>query len=375
MALSIRAIQAALPGAVIRDTLVPGFYLAVSPSGKRSFYLYFRTKDGRERRPKLGDFGVLSVDQARTLARSMLADVAAGKDPMAERADNRSAPTMADLCARYLEDYANKYKKPKSIAEDNKLILGTIIPRLGTQRVKDVQHEEIDDLHGRMKDTPYQANRALALLSKMFNLAEKWKLRPIGSNPCIHVRRYTERKRKRYMTSDEAPAIAEKLRLYETQYPDSVAFIYLLVLTGARPDEIARARPEWIEQRPMGAVLNMPDSKTGARLIYLPPQVMRLLDNLPSTRHTLTGIQSPRWLWNRIRKETGIKSLRLYDLRHTFASAALRAGYTLEQIGELLGHSNTQTTKRYAHLIDEKAQEAAANTANVLEGMLLRQAC
>jgi integrase len=167
----------------------------------------------------------------------------------------------------------------------------------------------------------------------------------------------------------EAPKIGALLSSWEARRPESVAFIYLLVLSGARPEEIARARPEWVRSLPIGGRLDLPDSKTGAKPVYLPPQVMDLLARLPKG-DTLTGIRSPKALWEIIRVEAGCPDLRLYDLRHTFASAALQAGYTLEQIGELLGHKNTQTTKRYAHLIDGHAQRAAADTANVLEGMM-----
>ena len=114
----------------------------------------------------------------------------------------------------------------------------------------------------------------------------------------------------------------------------------------------------------------MLDTKTGSRPVYLPPQVMSLLAQLPTPNGTLTGLKSPKHLWDCIREEAGCPDLRLYDLRHTFASAALRAGYSLEQIGELLGHKNTQTTKRYTHLQDEAAQEAVASTALMLEGMM-----
>lgn len=366
--LNNRTIQAAHPGAVLRDETLPGLQIRVFRE-RKSFYLYYRTKEGRERRPKLGDYGVITLDVARKAARHMLSEVAAGRDPVAQRESARAAPTFAEFSQRYLDQYADQCKKKRSRDEDQRQIKTYLLPRLGARKVHEVQHEEVESLHAAMKCTPHQANRVLALLSKMFNLAEKWRLRVAFSNPCRHVRRYHERKRKRYMTSTEAPRIAELLRSYETRFPHAVAFIYLLILSGARPDEIARAKHDWIEVRGTGGTLHMPDTKTGSRPVYLPPQVMTLLKCIPGTG-TLTGLKSPKHLWDRIRKEAGCLDLRLYDLRHTFASAALRAGYSLEQIGELLGHKNTQTTKRYTHLVDEVAQEAVAKTALVLEDMM-----
>jgi len=142
-----------------------------------------------------------------------------------------------------------------------------------------------------------------------------------------------------------------------------VAFIYLLILSGARKGEIAAARPEWLD----GDVLRLPDSKTGEKPVYLPPAAMAVIARLPRTRSgTLTGILDPKKFWEGIRTRAGCPDLRMHDLRHTFASAAISAGLTLAQIGELLGHSSTQTTQRYAHLIEEAAHTAAAQTADVM---------
>jgi integrase len=356
------------PGAVLRDRVVNGLHVRCFRD-RKSFYLYFRTKTGRERRPKLGDVGALTLDQARRAARELLAAVALGRDPIEERRKARwTGASVAALADNYIAEYLPT-KKARSQIEDKRLIAAHIKPRLGGRRVVDVEREDITALHESMRGTPYQANRVLALLKTMFTLAEKWRMRPPHSNPCRHVTQFRERPRKRYMRQDEAPRIAAVLASYEDRRPEAVAFIYLLILSGARPDEIARARPEWVEPRPLGGVLRLPDSKIGARLVYLPPQIMVLLDRLPKGE-TLTGIKSPKSLWNIVREKAGCPDLRLYDTRHSFASAALQAGYTLDQIGELLGHASTQTTHRYAHLIDQHAQRAAADTANLLEGMM-----
>jgi integrase len=174
------------------------------------------------------------------------------------------------------------------------------------------------------------------------------------------------------MTGNEAPAIAAALAAHAADYPAATLFIYLLILTGARPDEIARAK--WSDIRDGAIVLteHKTDGHADERIIFLPPRAVVSLEMMPETRGTLTGIKSPRWLWEKIRKECGCEDLRLYDLRRTFASAALRAGYSLDQIGELLGHTSGTTTKRYAWLMDESRAEAATATSDVLDGMLKR---
>jgi integrase len=360
-------IRAALPGDTLWDENCKGLHLRCT-ANRKSLYLYFRTKAGRERRPKLGDYPTISLDQARKIARELLVQASMGRDPMAERQASKDAPTVSHLCDKYLTDHAST-KKARSEAEDTRQIEAYIRPKLGAIKVQAVVDKDISTLHAGMKSAPIQANRVLSLLKTMFTLAEKWGWRPANSNPCRWQKPYAERKRQRYMSGIEAPKIGALLSSWEARRPESVAFIYLLVLSGARPEEIARARPEWVAPLLIGGRLDLPDSKTGAKPVYLPPQVMELLARLPKG-DTLTGIRSPKALWEIIRVEAGCPDLRLYDLRHTFASAALQAGYTLEQIGELLGHKNTQTTKRYAHLIDGHAQRAAADTANLLEGMM-----
>ena len=272
-----------------------------------------------------------------------------------------------DLCNRYLREYVGM-KKDRSQLEDLRQIRRYILPAIGAMPAADVQYEDIEKLHAAMEATPYQANRTLALLSKIFSLAEKWRLRPYGSNPCAGIQRYREVPRTRYMSPAEAPKLAAALDRHAAAHPQEVAFLYLLLLTGARPDEIARAQADWI----VGDVLCLPDSKTGARKVYLPPQVAGILASLPTGLPTLLGIKSPAKLWGRIRTEIGSPDLRLYDIRHHFASIALAAGHSLDQIGELLGHKSTSTTKRYAHLLPTKAAEIAASTAGAMMSFLGR---
>ena len=277
--------------------------------------------------------------------------------------------TVNALCDKYLTKYAAA-KKPRSFAEDIRQTAKYIRPAIGARPLASIQYEDVEDLHAALKATPYQANRVLALLSCMFALAEKWRMRPRGSNPCTGVEKYPEAKRRRYLTPQEAPRLANCLAAYESERPLEVAYIYLLLLSGARPEEIGRARWDWLEKTDAGCVLRLPDSKTGARSVYLSPRLEALLAALPRTGGRILGGAKPSILWREIRAKAGFPDMRLYDLRHSFASAALSAGYSLDQIGELLGHRSTQTTKRYAHLVDGKAHEIAAGTSAKLESML-----
>lgn len=365
-------ITAAKPGDILWDDKIRGLHLRCFAE-RKVWYLQYRTKDGRhQRRPKIGDLSRYSLTTARDEADVILKAVARGEDPRARIEARAAAPTVRQLAARYLRYVRSDpkdRKKRKSIKEDLKLIKRYLAPRWGRMLAPDVSRDDVEKLHKDMAKTPYQANRVLALVSRMFNLAEAWHVRDPHSNPCRLVTRYPEPKRRRYMRGDEAPLIAEALARYEAEFPAAVLFVYLLILTGARPDEIARAGQQNIEDNRLVLLEHKTDSTMVPRIIFLPERVMALIKNV-GTKESLTGLQSPRHLWRVIREECGCPDLRLYDLRRTFASAALRAGYTLDQIGELLGHTSGTTAKRYAWLMDETRAEAAERTADVLGEMM-----
>lgn len=359
MELNERNIKTAPVGATLWDATIKGLHLRVFDS-RRSFYLFYRPKTGGQRKPKIGDHGSITLAQARKVAQQMLVEVASGGDPAAERAEARAEPTVADL---WLEYEKRHLAKKKSAINDRRHWRLHIEPRLGKLKVKDVSYPMVDDMHRSMADTPTEANRVLATLSTMFNLA-KDKLNWIERNPVEGVDRNPERKRKRYMRGEEAAKIAEILHNEAADNPASVAFLYLLILTGARKGEIAKAK--WSDLQGNRLVLgeHKTDHTGDDRHIYLPPAAMDVLDRLPRTSGTITGILTPQKLWERIRVEAGCPDLRMHDLRHSFASAAIGAGLSLAQIGELLGHKSTQTTKRYAHLVEEAAHSAATMTAD-----------
>lgn len=365
MELSTSAIAGAAAGTILRDKTVPGLHLKVTATGKR-FFLYFRTKAGVERRPKLGEYPIMSVAQARQVAKDLLLKVAMGEDPVAKWQDEKMAPTVKEAIDEYEKKHAGKRK---SGAAAVKLLRKYLEPKLGSEKVAAVEHRHAAKLHGDLSEkTPVLANRVIQHASKLFNLCETpWGYRTAAQgNPCKGIERNKETKRRRYMTVAEAQAVAARLDHYKKEFPAGVAYIYLLILTGTRRGEIWNARWEWLD----GNVLRLPDSKTGAKSVYLPPAAMEVIEQLPKGSGTITGIGPPYKLWYKVRTEAGCPDLRLHDLRHSFASAALAAGLSLAQIGELLGHHSTQTTMRYAHLVEDAAHAAVAQTAAVIDSRL-----
>lgn len=353
--INIKTVQ---PGDILRDDSLPGLHLRAFDN-RKSFYLYFRTKTGQERRPKLGDHGVITLTQARKIAKQMLGEVAAGGDPIAKREGARGEPTLADLWAEYWKRHGSKKKS----GEADQGIWNRYLSKMAGRKLSAIGYTDIADLHEKLADTPIMANRVLALASKMFSFAHRPLQWHAGVNPCKGVARYKEIKRKRYAKAHELTKLAQALAAEAEANPASVAFLYLLILTGARKGEIAKAK--WSDLH--GNKLVLKEHKTDAtghdRVIHLPPQAMAVIDRLPRTSGTITGIQSPQAIWEKIRAAAGCEDLRIHDLRHSFASAAIGAGMTLAQIGELLGHTSTQTTARYAHLVEEAAAKAASDTA------------
>lgn len=359
-------IKVMAPGGTLRDDVVTGLEVRSFASGRKAFYLYYRTKLGKARHPKVGDCGIMSLADARVAARKMLLEVANGGDPVGDRNNEKREPTFKDLWAKYRELQGGR---KKSARQDERRYLRVLAPRFQDRRVRSLCHADALRLHSELRAVPYEANRIVALLSKMCSFAERpleW--RDLHTNPCAGLDRYPELKRRRHATPAELQKIGAGLAKYAAQYPAAVAFIYLLLYSGARPDEIGSAKREWLD----GNVLRLPDSKTGQRDVYLPPQAVALVESLPKARDgTITGLRSPRHVWRKVRVEAGCPDLRLYpDLRRSFATVGVAAGNTIDLMGGLLGHKNRQTTLVYARLMEEAATEAAASTARKMEEFL-----
>ncbi len=416
--------------AFLWDEQLPGFGLRVTAGGVKSFILQYRDRQNRSRRLTLGRYGPLTAEAARDEARKVLGDVARGENPAAERravveaaqAEAPYLPTVADLAERYMEEHAKPYKATKSVAGDRHKLDKYILPRLREVPVADVAHEDVKALKLEMKDTPPQANQVLALLSKMFTLAEEWSLekgspwygvRPPGSNPVRYVRKYKEESRQRYLSTEELAQLGTALRKLEAvegapgkngkprkaEHWSGFLAVRLLLLTGARLGEILSLRWEYVDLE--RGFLNLPESKTGAKVITLGSPAVKLLKEAPRKKGSPWVCPSPKApgqhlqdikrLWARLKAQVtaqqleaekegtrkrservSIADVRLHDLRHTFASVGAGASLGLPLVGALLGHKQTATTERYAHLANDPVKQAAGviagHIAAVLEG-------
>ena len=348
------------------DSDLSGFGVRVVPSGVKSYVIQYRSK-GRSHRITVGRHGTLTLDQARKKARGLLGSVAEGANPAEELHTHRRSPTVAQACERFMAEHVEHRCKPKTKIEYRRSIDLFINPAIGSFKLVDVARADIAKLHQEMWDKPYQANRTLGVLSVLFNLAEVWDIRPDGSNPCRHVKKYREVKRKRYLSSEELGRLGQALDAFEAERPEmrsAINCVRLLILTGCRLGEIQTLKWSFVN----GDGIWLPDSKTGEKKVYLSPAAKTVLESIerdPENEYVITGKLPVRYLtdmqrpWRRIRARAGLDDVRLHDLRHSFASAAVGLGESLPMIGKLLGHSQVQTTARYAHLADNPVQQSA----------------
>ncbi|HEX2256324.1 MAG TPA: tyrosine-type recombinase/integrase [Afifellaceae bacterium] len=349
------------------DTVLPGFGVRIYPSGKRKYLVQYRTRDNRQRRAVIGAHGVLTAEQARDLARDMLAAVAKGGDPAAEQKAAREAPTVRELADDYLERHAIPNKRPSSVADDRAMLQRMILPKLGPAKVAAVTRRDIEKLHNGLRQTPYAANRLLALLNKMFNLAVAWGWRP--DNPVKGIPRFHEDRRQRWLSDDELQRLWSVLE----QHPNRRAAnaVKLMILTGARRSEVLGASWDQFDlERGFWSKPSHHTKQKKAEHVPLSGAARALVSAMrgeadPESPFLFPGDAPDKPLgdikkfWGRVCKEAGIEGVRLHDLRHTYASSLVSRGVSLHIVGRLLGHTQPQTTARYAHLDDRALRDAA----------------
>ena len=267
----------------------------------------------------------------------------------------------SELWRQFALDKSKTLKK-KTFVEYERIYTKLIGPEFGGTRVSALESGGIERWHRSLAQAaPYQANRALAVLSAMLTLAVRWRVVPY--NPASGVPRAKERGRETVLNAEQRRRLMDAILLEPVT---SAIYIYALLYTGARPSELLHARWEWLHED----VIQLPDSKTGKRVIFLPQKALRALQTLPTYQREGEGPMfpdvEPSNVWRRVRRRAGLDGVRLYDLRHTFASAGLEGGLSLELIGELLGHKNANTTKRYTHLDTKVGRDSVRRVQDAL---------
>jgi integrase len=386
--LSKRTVDALKPAAksfIAFDATLKGFGVRVLPSGTKSWIIEYRPGGGgrsvSKRRLKLGDIFELTPSEARNAARIALSRVRLGNDPALDRSAARRQMTVATLAGEFIKEHAQAKRKSSTARDYAHVLRKIVVPAIGSRKVDMVTRSTIGRLHLNLKETPYHANKVVAVVRSMYSFAGSRHIVPEGFNPARGIQRYPESHRERFLTTVELERLGAALRegetvglpwkidpaktdtkhvpkeakRYTTLSPYTAAAIRLLLFTGCRLGEILHLR--WADVDLERGMLFLPDSKTGRKTVVLNAPAMGVLAELPrlgvyviagenvgaEDEKARSDLKRP---WKAVKKRAKLTGVRLHDLRHTHASFGAAGGFGLPIIGKLLGHKQAATTAR-----------------------------
>ncbi|MDD2760528.1 MAG: tyrosine-type recombinase/integrase [Methylomonas sp.] len=367
------------PDAVARekeysDTQVVGLKLLVNKQGRKFFYLRY-TINKRKRGIKIGEYGPMSLIEARQAANELKAQINKGIDPQEEKQQLLQIPTFEEFVTKHYLPHA--YANKRSAHADESKLRIHLLPLLKNRRLDQITTQELQRYHDQMKSkyTPATSNRHLSLLHRMFKLAVYWGF--IGNNPATGIRKHQENnERQRYLSDDEIARFIDALRMEENQVA-AAAFAFLLY-TGARRQEALDAKWEHVDLQRRSWFIPM--SKSGkSRNVILNRMAIDLLMKqvrIPGNPYIFPGkvegnqLNNPQKAFARVLKKADIKNFRIHDLRHSHASIAINNGASLYEVQHLLGHSQSKTTTRYAHLADETLRKVSDTISHTIANVI-----
>jgi integrase len=377
----------------IFDTDVRGFSITIYPSGNRAFTLDYRIA-GRQRRMTIGRWPEWNATAARERAKELRRDIDEGIDPLSLRETSREAARVNDMITRYLAEHT-PHLAARNAADQHTIMHKLVAPDWGKRLVTEITKADVEKLLTKIaagrarpskakpnnrarklqgpKPTPVRANRVGEALRKMFTLAIGWGMRT--DNPASGFRRRIENERERFLTPEEIGRLAKALDAAKDQR--AAGIIRLCMLTGARSGEVRQARFEQFNLD-LGS-WSKPAATTKQRKIHRIPisgDVAAIVRQrallVPRGNPWLFPGDTPgqpvkeiRRFWIGIQTEAKLPDVRIHDLRHTFASLLVSGGASLEMIGKLLGHTQMQTTQRYAHLMDSPLRDGVNAVASI----------
>jgi integrase len=385
------------------DTEIRGLGVRLKPSGTKTFFVQYRNKSNRTRRLVIGQYGILTVELARDMARERLVDVIKGEDPSAERKSARNAYTVKDLCNWYLLEaesgrLLSRKRRPikaSTLERDRSCIERHIVPLIGHNILEGLTRADVQKFHadivfgktaarriGRGGSTTGgqgAAGRTLTLLHSVFEHGIRLGVTEV--NPAHGVRKAASNVKDRRLSTEEIKRLGVALSQLgeENENPTGLAAIKFIALTGFRRSEALLLEKSWIDDDFRS--IKFPDTKTGkqTRIIgqaaaqEIKRQIKRFRSNcvFPADYGDGSFIGLPR-VFGRVLKRAGIEGVSLHTLRHTFASLAAEMGFTELTIAGLLGHASRGVTQRYIH-IDEAlvlaADKVSARMLQLLDGL------
>lgn len=368
------------------DKKQPGFGVRQSPKGQCFFLVQYRVKDsGKQRRVALGQYGTLTLDEARDRARRFVSAGKDGRDLQAERdakaADDAQRLTLDQVAAKWIELHVKPKRSARTLYDYEKVLRAYLKPTFGKKLVADITRADVLTLHQQMKDTPKVADYAVIVGKAVVNFGTKNGFLPATLlNPFKGIELYGSEGRERFLSAAEVVRIGEALTELEAAGKVTAwagAAIRLYIFTGTRKSEILTL--QWPHVDLDQAALLLPQSKTGKRRIELNAAAIAVLKNLLRVKgnpHVIVGQKNGQHMkslhvpWGKVCKKAEITGCRIHDLRHTFASFAASDGVSLLMIGKLLGHTVPRTTQRYAHLTEDALRRANSELGDKLAGLM-----
>ena len=337
--------------------VAPNLYLKTTPKGKKRWLLIAYNKKKKHVRV-IGDAAVMRKSEAKAIAAESARHLRLGES------EHMLLPSMRAFSAAgatLIKAYSRHWK-PITHTTSVQNFNHHLVPYFGDMPIEDITRQDVLNWFDSMHLKPGAANRTLPLLSTIMQQAEIYGFRPEGSNPCVKIKRYRLKARECFLTPQQIQKLGQVLSAHEKRHRHQVAVIRLLVLTGCRKGEILNL--QWSFYR--DGHLHLPDSKTGPKIIFLSTPARQILDNLPQGRSKWVfpgpGHGKPLShvsLWLQVRKQAGLDSVRLHDLRHSYASTAIGHGVDFRTVGALLGHEDSNTTLKYVHLCDDAVLASA----------------
>lgn len=355
------------------DTECKGLMLEVRISGGKTFSLRYQDERGKTRQLRLADAADVTLTQARTLADKRRNQIAMGEDPSERKALLKQVPTLsAFIQERYLP-YVKGYKR--SWHTDEGLLRNHVVPQWGRRYIDEITKQDVIALITRHREThaPGSCNRLLILLRYLFNLALKWEVAGVKSNPTAGFPLMEENNKcERYLSKEEAATLYQALLQSDNGMLKYI--VPMLILTGARKREVLDAK--WEDFDLERQAWRIPVSKSGKkRHVPLSEGAVALLQSIPVVKGCPYPFANPKTQkpfvsifcsWNTARTLAGLPDVRIHDLRHSFASFLVNAGRSLYEVQKILGHTQIKTTQRYAHLSQDALVAAANEASNVM---------
>ena len=351
----------------LRDKDLKGFGIRVLPSGEMRYFVH-----GQHERRRLwmmvGHAPAMGLDEARSRARALLGATRAG----AIGSQDISNPLFETVSEEVFRRFARHWK-PGTFEMNRHYLRKHVLPYFTGRPIAEITREDVARWFRALHATPGAANRAIPVLSVIMREAELLDYRSEDTNPCRGIQRYRRPHRERFLSEQEIGRVGTVLKQYETTHPLYAAAIGLLLLTGCRKSEIATLHWSYLRE----GNLYLPDSKTGPRTVWLCRNALQILDHLPrkgrwifpSPRRSRKPISNNvlNRFWSQVCAEACVPEVRLHDLRHSYASIALKLGESVLTIGRLLGHTAPSTTLKYTHVDDQTVRSAveAINNAFV----------